>query len=286
MIFIILTEKLINEIVEKNVKCTYLNDDYVILYKSMEVCDNLLEDYFLKIKKAQESGINIPKVIEYKLLSGFNGNASKGIFVEERAKGNVLNIRGIVLRGEKEYNFENIILEYLNRVELYLIELEKRANANQKIYDKFLSDFLSLYNFGLIPDPNSLNYLFDSGVGFTIIDPYFSDLKLIQEKNLFSFIINDIYGVSRPIILIKKDENKPFYGLPNNLKSRLDKYSKLINEKIWLAFRKKGYSTEYILEGLEKNKMRFYTEKDSLEVPALIIKLEQQFYDEIKSKKI
>ncbi|MCI8569574.1 MAG: hypothetical protein HFJ11_06320 [Bacilli bacterium] len=48
-----------------------------------------LESYFNNIKLAQENGINIPKIIEYRLLNSSKEERSNGIFVEERARGTV-----------------------------------------------------------------------------------------------------------------------------------------------------------------------------------------------------
>ena len=214
MICIILTEEVINKIIKNDIKCTYLNEHYVILYKKMEAKDKDLESYFNNIKLAQESGINIPKIIEYRLLNSSKKERSNGIFVEERARGTVLNIRGLVLEENSDYDFKKIINEYLERMDFYLNELEKRANASQQIYNKFLNDFTSLYKFGLRPDPNSLNYLFDEDIGFTIIDPYYDEDNIINKNNLFKYLINDIYGVSRPTIIIKKETVKVFYYLP------------------------------------------------------------------------
>lgn len=250
----------------------------------MEVRDEKLTDYLERIKLAQESGINIPKVIDYKLLTSSVGNASKGIFIEERAKGNVLNIRGIILKSTEEYDFKNIISLYLEKVTNYLEELEKRANAPQEYYHKFLADFIRLHEFGLKPDPNSLNYLFDSSNGYTIIDPYPNESKTLNSKELFRFIMNDIYGVGRPSILIKKEKLEPFYYLTESLKERLDSASNLLNQKIAIAFKQAGYSEEYILNSLEQNKKRFITEEESFEIKELEEKLQEQFYNKKPSK--
>lgn len=281
MICIILTEEVINKIIKNDIKCTYLNEHYVILYKKMEAKDKDLESYFNNIKLAQESGINIPKIIEYRLLNSSKEERSKGIFVEERARGTVLNIRGLVLEENSDYDFKKIINEYLERMDFYLNELEKRANASQQIYNKFLNDFTSLYKFGLRPDPNSLNYLFDEDIGFTIIDPYYDENNIINKNNLFKYLINDIYGVSRPTIIIKKETVKVFYYLPEYYKKRLKKYSNIINKKLFLAFKTFGYSEEYILKELANNKMRFFTEEISFESEELQNKLKEEF----KSKK-
>ena len=280
----IINEEIIKHVTKNNKKCTILNDDYVILYKSMEVPDDQLDDYFEKIKQAQASGINIPKVVEYKLLNESVENASKGTFIEERAKGCNLNIRGLIFRSNQEYNLKSIISLYLEKVEAYLEEIEKRASASQEIYNKFLSDFINLHKFGLKPDPNSLNYFFDSKIGYTIIDPYPNESNIINEKELFKYIMNDIYGVGRPTILIKKDKLEGFYYLPEQLKTRLDSASTLLNKKISKAFRQAGYSENYILNNLELNKQRFRTEDESMEFSDLIRLLEDQIQNKQQSK--
>lgn len=252
----------------------------------MEVPDNQLETYLERIKQAQASGINIPKVVDYKLLEDSVGNASKGIFIEERAKGSNLNVRGLILRTNQKYDLKTTISLYLEKVEIYLEELEKRAAAPQEVYNKFLSDFINLHKFGLKPDPNSLNYFFDSEVGYTIIDPYPNESNILNEKDLFRYIINDIYGVSRPAILIKKDKLEGFYYLPEQLKTRLDSASSLLNRKISKAFSQAAYSDDYILNNLELNKHRFRTEDESVEFSDLISLLEDHLQNKQQSKKV
>lgn len=286
MIKIILSEELITKIKNNKRKCTYLNDDYVILYKSMGVLDSQLDEYLSRIKNAQESGINIPKVIEYKLLNEKNGLESLGIFVEERAKGNVLNERGIILEEGNNYNFSDIITTYLEKVTNYLTELKRRAEASQEIYDKFLNDYINIHKYGLRPDPNSLNFLFDEKIGYTIIDPYINDEKTIDEKNLFRYIVNDIYGVSCPKILIKKDKIiKGFSYLTPELKNKLTNYSDEINRKISKAFKNKGFSLDYILNSLENNKKRFYSEEESLNFSELVAQLKEYYCNNINFKR-
>lgn len=276
----IITEQLIKEIVSNNEKCTYLNNDYVILYKTMEVPDKQLEEYLENINKAQASGINIPKVLDFKLLPESVGAASKGIFIEERARGTVLKIRGDVLRDSQDYDFENIISIYLEKVSKYIDELEKRANAPQGFYNKFLSDYIDIHKFGLKPDPNSLNYLFDSKIGYTIIDPYPNERNTINEKDLFKYISNAVYGAGRPTILVKKEKLAGFYYLTEQLNNRLKSASSLLNKKISLAFYQNGYSEDYILTGLNQNKMRYKTEEEPLEFEELIKSLKMFLYSD------
>lgn len=281
----VLTKELIEKIISSNTKCTYLNSDYVILYKQMEAEDSELESYIERLAQAQKSGINTPKIIEYQLLEEGTRRTSKGIFVEERAQGTVLRVRGKVLKVTENYDFREIIAEYLEKVNEYLNELEKRATADPKIYEKFLEDFINIHNFGLRADPNSLNYLFDSEKGFTIIDPYYSTRNCLNEKELFSYIMNAVYGVGRPLILIKKDILEGFYYLPEDLKKRLDSCSKQMNAKVALAFQKLGFSEDYILTGLEKNNRRFKTENESFNFNELVEILEEKFYNKnIKNK--
>lgn len=282
---IILTDEIINKIIQKNNKCTYINDDYVILYKTMEVCDHDLEEYLSRIQSAHASGIHIPRVVDYKLLADGKEKTSKGIFVEERAKGTVLNIRGMVLYTTQQYDFSQIIHAYLKNVNQYVIELEKRASAPQQMYNCFLDDYVSLSKFGLRPDPNSLNYLFDSDFGFTIIDPYLSHSNDFEADKLFEFIMNAIYGVSRPCILIKSNQLEAFYDLPVELNRRLEQCSKEINQKIVNAFTYQNDNQDYIRNGLESNKMRYYTTGGNYSEEEIIARLEKTFYAAIESEK-
>ena len=268
--------ELIQKIIEAQVKCTYWNEEYVILYKAMDVVDSLLEEYFARMACAQESGIRIPKVVDYLLLEEVRCGIRKGIFVEERAPGEVLNVRGLILKNDSD-DFEKVIEEYLGRVAKYLQALEKRAEADQEMYDQFVDDFFSLYDFGLRPDPNSLNYLFDRQSGFSIIDPYYNDFVRADGELVFRYIMNAVYGVSRPVIWLKGNRRDGFYELSCDFKKRLEECSQIINQKIGLSFVRRGYSMEWIERGVELNGHRFYSGEKGLEKDEMIDGLRGKF---------
>ena len=102
---IMLNEDMIKLATSNGKKCTIYNDDYVLLYKTMPVTDDKLEEYVNKINELSKSGVNIANIIDYKLVgpsSKFNvGSYTKGVFLERRAHGNCIG-------DIKNINFNNI----------------------------------------------------------------------------------------------------------------------------------------------------------------------------------
>lgn len=273
-----LNDELIKEVIEKGEKCLYYNDKYVILYKEMESRDEDLEEYLSRLKKAKELGISTPIVIEYKLLArSINSLKTKGIFVEERAPGKVLKVRGKILHKNKDYDFNDVIVLYLKNSKEYLEELQKRALAPQNMYTKLVKDFIDFQIVGLKPDPNSLNFLFDEKKGYTIIDPYMLESNIYyDDKSIIKYIINGVYGVARPKILIKDEKLEEFTYLPTDLKRQLDYLSNLINNKLIVALKSNLFLEKDILEVFSKNTNRWQV-NNTCDYEDLEKNLEEQF---------
>lgn len=284
MIILELTKDMIDFSLKSGKKCVYYNEDYVLLYKKMPVKDEQLLEYFRRMERAFELGINTPIVDDYYLIpNSDNLGVSKGVFLEKRAKGNVLNVRGLFLYLNKSYDFREIATNYLESIQKYLVELEKRSKASQEMYDKLVADFIMFENVDLVPDANSLNFLFDEENGFSIIDPCLIEDAPVTYKNYFKFIMNGVYGVGRPVIHLKGGEFYHFYDLPFKEREQIMKISLIINSKIVKAFKNYGFNDEYCKNELLKNSYRYEVTENILSEDEFINCL-SQWYMDIKEK--
>ena len=277
-----LTNEMIELSLSSNEKCFSYQDKYVLLNKELPCKDDMFDEYIKRINMANKSGINTPLILDYYLIPNSQVQGiSKGVILEEKACGNVLNIRGMFLYLDRDYDFLQFSNEYLEKINLYLIELEKRSLASIQVYEKLIDDFINLKKYGLVPDANSLNFLYDESIGYSIIDPYFESSGVIKDKDIFKYIINAVYGVTRPVIYLKKNGLNCFYDLPFEYKKRLDEISNMINEKIISAFRNKGFSDDYISESFNENKHRFKTTESYLSNDEFLVEL-NNWYDSLK----
>ena len=112
-----LTDKLFDIGVNSNQICTILDDDYVLVTKSTPISDDRLDEYIDNIRKAKDSGINIASILDYRLIpdtTNCYGSTcySKGVFLEERAKG-VSNDKKIFwLSPSSDYDIDIVIEHY------------------------------------------------------------------------------------------------------------------------------------------------------------------------------
>lgn len=260
----LLTDELYN--IGKNSKdiCTIIDDKYVLVTKSMPVTDDMLNKYIGSIRKARKNGINIASILDYRFIPGttnyyLNGvvKYTKGVFLEERAPGVCIEPSAIYLETKEDYD-SNIILQYLNNLEMCLVEVEKRAIAPQEFYDKLVKDCLDIEKYDLTIDPKPLNFFFDSNVGYTIIDvingkngrtneitPYFSQ-----------YIFSIVYGYGRPFICL---DFNCFYDMPMDYMKRFEEAYKILDAKIIKALRKHKINEEHIKIALERNLNRYST---------------------------
>lgn len=280
-----LTEDLIKLSIDSGEKCYLYQDEYVLLNKDLPCKDSEFDDYIKRINMAIRGGINTPIIYDYYIVPGTdNQGVSKAVILEEKAPGNVLNIRGTFLNLDVDYEFQGIAKLFLDKFNIYLDEVEKRSKADIEVYEKLILDFINLKKYGLVSDANSLNFLFDEKEGFTVIDPYFDKCALIKDEDIFKYIINIVYGVARPLIYVKKDGLNVFYDLPFEYKKRLDEISSLINEKIISAFRDLDYSEEYIMSSFNDNKHRFKTTDSVMSNEEFILEL-SNWYNSFKNSK-
>lgn len=243
--------------------CTILNADYVLVSKSMPITDDKLEEYIKNMTKAKLSGINIATILDYKLIPGTtccygeNGDIcySKGVFLEERAKG-VSNDKKIFwVSLNKEYDFSEVVKNYFVRVDEYIKELENRACVPLSFYEKFLEDCFNLNRFNLQIDPKPLNFFFDKSVGFTIIDVVSAQGETTKVPDGFAeCFFNIVFGFGRTDLYVDL-ENMSY--LTKEYLDRLVVASKKIEAKIVKVLRKYGVAEEKIRVAVYRNSLKY-----------------------------
>ena len=220
--------------------CKIIDNDYVLVTKKMPVSDELLEDYVNSIREAKEDGINICKIEDYKLLpettSHFNNGTSfsKGVFIEERAKGNSLNFEPFYISEEDKIE---IVKNYMNSIDFYISEIEKRSEASEYVYDKLVSDVLSLSKYGLEIDPKPLNFFFNEKTGYTIID-VIPITKLGKNEFIPQYIKSIVFGYGIPHLYL---ENNDISMMPKPLYDRYNNAKKILCAKIEMAMLKHDF---------------------------------------------
>ena len=225
---------------------------YVLSIKRMVASDDYLNVFFENIKKAKITGINIASIIDYRLIpnSSYRDENSKKkysavMLLMDRVKGNKFELDCLDFDYVLSSNLSYEIDKYLKLINEYIQELEKRANANQDVYDKLVRDCLELTNFELEIDPTPSNYYFDENVGFTITNvvPKMNNIDLKTSKSFVNYIYFIVYGYGAPVIYI----DKIFYKkIPQDYLYRLLKCYEEIDEKLTKALKKYGFYKYFI----------------------------------------
>ena len=260
----------------------------------MPVTDEELEKYILRIKKAKEDGINITAILDYKFIPGTtssykNGtiNYTDGVFLEDRAHGVSLCYNKIYLDANQDYDFDKVAIDYLNMIENYISELEKRAMASQEVYDKLVSDCLRLPEYGLMIDPKPLNFFFDTVKGYTIIDVIPSDARVgvnLKENEYFpSYIYSIVFAYGNPLLCIV--DYSYFDCLPVEYKKRLADAKDILNKKIQNALRKNGISEKIINQTLEMVSFKLVDNFQNCPIEEIPSKIEEIYNQRCKAKK-
>lgn len=251
----LLTEELFELGKNSNEIFTPLNEQYCLVTKTLPVVDSEIDSYIADINDAHATGINIARILDYRLIPGttrsfYDGEYqfTKGVFLEERAPGNTLEYESINLSFAKEYDFKKLSETYLNKNLCYIEELEKRAEAPQEMYNKLVGDCMSLDTFGLAVDPRPLNFFFDSKVGFTIID-VLKDNRIARNMadKMIDSMLGIVYGYGCYDIVI---DGNSFSYLPTDYIKRLVEAYRRIDIKIIAALRRFGFEDEDISAAL------------------------------------
>lgn len=267
--------------------CTYYDSDYVLLKKSMPITDDKLDEYISNINKAYESDVKISRVLDYRFIPGTtssfsNGDSyTKGVFLEERAKGDYVTSENMSLSLNNEYDFNSMVLTYLNKFMVYMKSLEKRAMAPQAVFDKLVWDIKKIGEFGLEIDPKPLNFFYDENNGFSIIDVIPTDRKT-EDFDLACYTYIIVYGYGPTTLDIDYDR---YYGLPKEIKEQHAKILNILNQKIQLALLNNGFDKTVVDEAAKHEAFRYedrYTEVDMVDMPTEL----EELYNEKKREKV
>ncbi len=236
--------------------CKVIDSDYVLVSKKMPVSDNQLNDYINAIKDAKNNGINICEIVDYKLIDGttstFNNGVSysKGVFIEDRAKGNSFTFNHFHLNEE---NKKEIIDGYMSSITNYIEEIEKRSEADISIYDKLIEDMLNLSQYNLEVDPKPTNFFFDSKKGYTIID-VIPMTKLGKNEFFNQYLKSIVFGYGIPHIYL---DNNDVSMMPIDLYNRYKNSIKILIAKIETSLLKHNFkldnSFDYIINEKDPN---------------------------------
>lgn len=233
---------------------TEIDEDYGLVCKSMPVTDEELEQYIYAITRAKADGINIAGIVDYRFIPGststFKTNHgvisyTKGVFLEDRAKGKCLEAKNFYVSSRSSYDYNKLILDYLKAHLSYIEELERRAEASQEVFDKLVRDCLALTDYDLMIDPKPLNFFFHPEHGFTIIDVIKkpeAQNKVIDEY-MGSYMYSIVMGYGQPNMYV---DNVKFNGLPKEYQDRLYAAYRVLNNKIITALRNNGFSDDLI----------------------------------------
>lgn len=250
-----LTDELFARGVNQEDIFSVIDDDYVLLKKSMPCKDHELAEYISSIERAHNDGINTPRITDYRFIEGKTStfgpendrySYTTGVFIEERAKGKCIGSKGYVnYRNKDDYYF------YLNEIKEYIEELTNRACAPQEVYDKFVDDYIKLSEYGLNPDPKPLNFFFSKDTGFTIIDVI--DVRDESLVYVPRYIFMGVVGYGIPRLLDADWQNISF--IPQSLYDiYVDAQNKVV-DKVLRALKSKNIDEEYIKNGLYSTKV-------------------------------
>lgn len=281
----ILNDNLFNVGVNSNQICTILDDDYVLVTKSTPISDDRLDEYIDNIRKAKDSGINIASILDYRLIpdtTNCYGSTcySKGVFLEERAKG-VSNDKKIFwLSPSSDYDIDIVIEHYFEKVKQYIEELENRASVSIDCYRKFVEDCIKLNEFGLQIDPKPLNFFFEKNVGYTIIDVVDYKGELNTLPNGFAECLFEIvFGFGKSNLYV--DLNNVSY-LSKDYYDRLYNVSKKLEAMLVKVLREYGISDDIIKAAVYKNSFKYnysFPFYDKEEMKTLI----SSFFESVKN---
>lgn len=261
--------KLSDELYEKGKNSKYIftpiDENYGLVSKSMPVCDEELDKYIAAITKANEAGINVTRIVDYKMIPGttssFNTNNgvisyTRGVFLEDRAKGNSFEYKTMNVSIHGCYDYEKLVLDYLKAFLEYIEECERRAAAPQEMFDKIVKDCVDLQRYGLMIDPKPLNFFFHPTYGFTIIDVISKKNNMALEDYEYfpTYIYGIVLGNGEPSMYVG---NTLYNGLPKIYQERLYNALGILEDKIVIALRNNGISEELINVNVDRNGYRF-----------------------------
>ncbi len=285
----LLTDELFELGKNSNEIFTPLNEQFCLVTKAMPVNDNEIDDYIANIRDAHSAGVNIARILDYRLIPGttktfYGGDYqfTKGVYLEERAPGNSIEYEALTLSLAKEHDFKKLSETYLNKNLWYIEELERRAEAPQGFYDKLVGDCLNLNTFGLAVDPRPLNFFFDPDVGFTIID-VLKDSRISKSMadRMIDSLLGIVYGYGSYDIVI---DGNMFSYLPMEFIQRLINAYRKIDRKLISSLRKFKFSDDDISAALLDSTYKYENKNACASLDEVEGLLRQEFENVRKQK--
>lgn len=137
-----------------NKKC-FISGDYALLQGHID--EEKMQRLMRVGAELKERGIDLARTLDYKITGD-----GIGYSLQERAKGNPLHNR---------IHWKIIPEQFATEQQGYSDKLQTLANEKQKIFDKFVSDWLEIQKAGRRIDPSKVdNFYYREGEGITFID--------------------------------------------------------------------------------------------------------------------
>lgn len=239
----------------------YVFNDVVLLYGSIDISN--IDRKIRAINDMKEKGINVVQILDYKVDDSkpintySNIQYQKGWTLQERAKGAELHSAHSSVEIMSEEQILNGYLEYKELITDYYKRIKRLSEATQEQVNKFVSDYAILEQSSLMIDPSKAgNFFYDTEKGFSFID--------MNEKNPSSqkmaFLMEHILLVTIPsastmYIHDKCNTYKNGQSLtivPEEICRQLKCSVSQLLEKLVIAFKKFGFSTEQLNLALDK----------------------------------
>ena len=250
-----LTEELFQRGKKQKEICSIIDDNYVLLHKTIPCSYRELNGYLENMNNAKANGINISCVTDYKLIPESthtfgNISYSSGVFIEEKAKGiTPQDSTCTFLRPNIEYNYDEVANEYYKKLNEYVELLEYQANADQEIFDKLVHDVLEIKKYNLSIDPKPLNFFYEKDIGYTLIDPIPYGSHMEKEMPYYpTYILSAIFGYGCPYI--SGNDSKRLITM--DLLIRLNNASNILINKATIALKKYNFSDEDINQAINR----------------------------------
>lgn len=240
-----LTKEMIELAISTNKKCLDYNDEYVLLYKPFSCSNEEIENYISKINTLINKGISTVRILDYVKVANLDSKYPKCVILEEKAPGRNIDYQSenISLKS-MDVDFEKISASYIQRLDDYINEMLLRANAAQDIYDKLVSDYLTISESSLSIDPKPLNFYFDKDKGFTFIDIN-ADGNDDLKKYLPRYILGAILSYGVPSISI--DYKYTMYIDEERMSIINDTLNTIIT-KVSISLKPYGYTEEQVIK--------------------------------------
>lgn len=204
-----------------------------------------IDEYLLNRSKAIKDGINILNIMHYKIVE--SDNTACLLYSLDN---DISGIDDNIIIYKKDESSEMFAQKYLENINQYVNKLQEISSAPTDMYNKLVSDYLSLYNYNLLPPSGSNGYLYSREKGFIISDvTYNTDNILIEDDDIYlKNLVQGLIGRNIPKAIINSETVMVM------AQSYLDKILTLLDTilvKLANAFKKYNYLEEEVNAAIE-----------------------------------